>query len=161
MNKYLIKLLKLELEIEKKFGKKVNELSPSLDHKITEACNSQRKSDMEDCFRDLESMLAQKSGIKFGSPDVPEKKALEALGEALNSKQHKEGETYEFTYVTMNQIRNQIQPGVLLNWGCKKIGFGQICLYSEDGKIKIDDEYMGKEFVKAAFNYLIDQNYEK
>lgn len=100
------------------------------------------------------------SKIHFGDDDMPKEKVLEALGEALSPESHKDGDKYEITYAEMREIRKDVQPGILINWGCKKVGFGQLVLSTRDGVVDIDDECMGKDFVKAVFSYIVDEAYK-
>lgn len=104
---------------------------------------------------------SKKSKIKFGAPGVPEEKAIEALSTAFGSEAHVKGDPYEFTYAKMGEIRKDIQPGILINWGCNKVGFGQICLHTKEGVLEIDDECMSKEFVKSLLCYMVDDFYNK
>ena len=57
-------------------------------------------------------------------------------------------------------FENHLYEGMRINWVAKGIGFGAIDLYLDkrDGnKLKCDNEYMSKEFVKAVFNHAIEQ----
>jgi len=99
--------------------------------------------------------------IQFGDDDLDQDKVMHALGEALSPESHQDGDKYVITYAELREIRKDIQPGILINWGCEKIGFGQLCLKTVDGKLEIDDECMSKEFVKAVFNYIIDEAYQE
>lgn len=103
----------------------------------------------------------KKGGIHFGSPNVPEGKAIEAIKDLFDGESHKEGEPYEFTYVVLGEVIKSAQPGIVFNWGCKKVGFGQITIVQREGKLYIDDECMSKEFIKEMFNYFIDEYYKK
>jgi len=119
---------------------------------------------MSDKDKDLEKYeegCPEEGGIHFGSPSVPEGKALEALAEVFNEESHEEGDPYEFTYVEMGEVRKESQPGIIFNWGCKKIGFGQITIVTHEDGLYIDDECMSKEFIKEMFNYYIDEYYKK
>jgi len=104
----------------------------------------------------------EKGGIHLGSPGVPTEKAVEALHEALSSESRKEGEPYEFLYVSMSEVSKHAQPGIIFDWGCKKVGFGQITIVTdEEGKLRIDDECMSKKFIKEMFSFYIDEYYKK
>ena len=39
-----------------------------------------------------------------------------------------------------------------INWSAQGIGFGEVALYIENQKIKIDDEYSGKDFCDALID---------
>jgi hypothetical protein len=53
---------------------------------------------------------------------------------------------------------NDRYSGIRINWGSQGVGFGQLELFveKETGKLKIDTEYMGKNFAKQVFQALID-----
>ena len=93
---------------------------------------------------------------KLGAPGVSEEKAAESLKSALDPKSKKG----DINYAELSEIVKVIQPGILINWGCEGVGFGQTCLYTQEGRLKIDDECMGKEFVKKLFNHIIDEAYK-
>lgn len=105
--------------------------------------------------------LEKISEIRFGSPSVTKGKALEAMASVLRGESHKAGEPYKITYVELEEVRKASQPGLTFNWGCGKVGFGQVTLVNRDGKLYIDDEGMDKQFIKEMFNYLIDEYYKE
>ena len=102
-------------------------------------------------------MKEKKLEIHLGSSQVPEGKAAETLKDAFLS-DHIEGDPYEFTYVVPEKVRDKSQPGIIFNWGCKKIGFGQVAILTREDKIIIDSEGMSKEFMKEMFAYLVDNS---
>lgn len=73
----------------------------------------------------------------------------------------KESKEYQFEYCEIEKVsgKNKINNGVLkITWGCN-IGFGQTTfVIRKDGKLHIDTECMGKDFVKQALNYIIDNH---
>lgn len=104
----------------------------------------------------------KEGGIHFGGSDTPREKVAEALASMFDPEQeHKEGSKYEFTHVTMSEVIEQSQPGILFNWGAKGVGFGQVALVHHDGELYIDDECMSKEFIKEMFGHLVDEYYKK
>jgi len=105
----------------------------------------------------------EKGGIHFGSPAVSEEKAIKCL-EGLfneNKKEKNPNDPYVFEYVELSSVINKSQPGIIFNWGCKGFGFGQITLYTKNGKVYIDDEGMDKKFIKQMFNHFLDEHYIK
>lgn len=52
--------------------------------------------------------------------------------------------------------------GLVIEWVCSNIGFGQLTLWAEnDGKLHADTECMGVDFVKAVFRELLRQMKEE
>ena len=51
----------------------------------------------------------------------------------------------------------QIVKPIYLHWQVSDIGFGEIYIYEQDGKLYCDNELMSKDFIKAAFCKLIDE----
>ena len=46
---------------------------------------------------------------------------------------------------------------LIVEWGCPKIGFGELRIwFNDDDKLCIDTEYMSDEFVKAVLCKLVD-----
>lgn len=44
-----------------------------------------------------------------------------------------------------------------LNWSVAGVGFGQFYFYTdEDGRVHIDNECMGKAFIKQVLNMMVD-----
>ena len=53
-------------------------------------------------------------------------------------------------------------PGMRISWGIKGWGFGTFdFIVQEDGKLLIDDEYMGKRAVKKIMEYVINNAGER
>lgn len=47
--------------------------------------------------------------------------------------------------------------GIAISWSADDIGFGEITIVKDkDGSIRIQSECMGKEFVKAVLDKLVD-----
>lgn len=42
------------------------------------------------------------------------------------------------------------------NWAMKGVGFGEFVFYEKDGIIHIDNECMGKDFIKKALCKMVD-----
>lgn len=62
---------------------------------------------------------------------------------------------YKFTYV--GQREDGDVASWLLAWGAEGIGFGEFYVrFRKNGSIEIDDEFMGKDFIKAALCALVD-----
>lgn len=53
---------------------------------------------------------------------------------------------------------NNEYRGFKLSWISDEIGWGEIDIYQfyKNNKIQIDDEYMGKEFIRRVFNKLLE-----
>jgi len=51
--------------------------------------------------------------------------------------------------------------GMRISWGIEGWGFGTFDFVVQDGKLCIDDEYMGKETVKLIMDYVIDHARER
>lgn len=63
---------------------------------------------------------------------------------------------YHLDYVGMREEGDSAMW--LLSWGAKGIGFGEVSIhFKKDGSIVIDDETMGREFVKAALCAVVDK----
>ena len=119
-------------------------------------------SDKEKDLTKYEEGYPKEGGIHFGGSDTPKDKVAEAMASMFDPEQdHKEGTPYEFTHVTMGEVRKQSQPGIIFNWGAKGVGFGQITIVSRDGDLYIDEEGMSKEFIKEMFGHFIDEYYKK
>jgi len=104
----------------------------------------------------------KEGGIHFGGSDTPKDKVAEAMSSMFDPEQdHQEGTPYEFTHVTMGEVRKESQPGIIFNWGAKGVGFGQITIVSREGKLYIDDECMSKEFIKEMFGHFVDEYYKE
>ena len=99
-------------------------------------------------------------GVRFGSKGVPKDKLQEVMKSLVSGDRHKEGDPYKFSYVSLEEIRKNSQPGLIFNWGCDGIGFGQVVIAQHEGKLFIDDECMSKEFIKEMFSYFIDEYYK-
>ena len=82
--------------------------------------------------------------------------AVEGLFEP-NQKRPDKLEDFEFTFIDLKPIRKESQPGFIIEWGVKKVGFGQLTFYTRNGELKVDSEAMGKEFSIIAFKKLIDK----
>ena len=49
--------------------------------------------------------------------------------------------------------------GIAISWSTDDIGFGEINIIKDkDDSIRIESEYMGKEFVKAVLDKLVDMS---
>ena len=119
-------------------------------------------SDKEKDLTKYEEGCPKEGGIYFGSPGTPPDKIAEAMSSMFDPEQdHKDGTPYEFTHVTMGEVIKKSQPGIIFNWGAKGVGFGQIIIVSNDGKLYIDDECMSKEFIKEMFGHFIDEYYKE
>jgi hypothetical protein len=46
--------------------------------------------------------------------------------------------------------------GFRISWADDNLGFGEIAFYKDNGKLKLDTENMGKDFVKKVLNNLVD-----
>jgi hypothetical protein len=46
---------------------------------------------------------------------------------------------------------------VLIQWGVDGCGWGEITFYYEDGKLKVDNECMSKDFLKKILCALVDK----
>ena len=111
---------------------------------------------------DFDAFDDVRSPCVLGSPGTSHKKVKEALDSLFNPElEKKDGDPYKFTYVSVAEVRKKIQPGIVFNWGAEGVGFGQIALSQHDGELEIDDEHMGKEFIKEMFGYFIDEYYKK
>ncbi len=45
--------------------------------------------------------------------------------------------------------------GVIIQWGCKGVGFGEVALYlDKDNTLKLDTECMNDKFIEALFQAL-------
>ena len=62
----------------------------------------------------------------------------------------KKKNTYATTYATF------FAKHFTIKWGKKGVGFGQFVFYREGNRIRIDNEYMSKDFIKEIINELID-----
>ncbi len=98
--------------------------------------------------------------IRFGSSAVSEDKVIRTMQTMLNCGDSTIDDP-KFTYVEVEPVRSKYQPGIIFNWGCENIGFGQVTLTTKEGKLVFDDECMDKEFVKKMFNFFIDDIYER
>ncbi len=49
------------------------------------------------------------------------------------------------------------EGGMSIEWACDKLGCGVMDLYRENGMVRIDDNYMGKDFMKQVLNAVIDK----
>ena len=47
--------------------------------------------------------------------------------------------------------------GLVIEWECSNIGFGQLTLRAEDRKLYAYTEHMGNDFVKTVFRELLNQ----
>lgn len=47
--------------------------------------------------------------------------------------------------------------GIVIQWGAKGVGFGEFCMFFEDGKILADTEHMGKEFCDHLIMAALDK----
>lgn len=55
-----------------------------------------------------------------------------------------------------------LESGLLINWGVENFGFGQLVLsFDKDGKLELDTETMGPEFVGAIFQKLAEDYFER
>lgn len=61
--------------------------------------------------------------------------------------------TYTDTFISINKE-------LVLKWVAQNIGFGELCLRFDknSGKVCIDSERMGRDFVKAALNKMVDNS---
>jgi hypothetical protein len=67
-----------------------------------------------------------------------------ANGEALDS--------------TITDIELKIEKNFFsIEYSMKSAGFGSVSVWLKDGKIKCDNECMGKNFIKSVFNKLVDE----
>jgi len=98
----------------------------------------------------------EKGGIHMGGQGTPNDKIADSLEFLSTGETHEEGTPYEFTHVTLGEVRKEFQPGIIFNWGAKGVGFGQITMVTKNGKLHIDDENMGNDFIKEMFGYFID-----
>jgi hypothetical protein len=81
---------------------------------------------------------------------------------------------YNILYADMLAFNNERFEGFRVSWGAEGIGFGTLDFYYDkeeekdseinefddrpkDRKLKCDNEYMSKEFVKAVLNKLVDE----
>ena len=46
--------------------------------------------------------------------------------------------------------------GMKIRWSDKDYGYGEIDFFLRDGKIEIDSEFMGKDFVKRLLDKLVE-----
>jgi hypothetical protein len=65
-------------------------------------------------------------------------------------------------YSQADDIDNPIPPdgGFMIRWSCRGVGFGELAIEMKDGKIKVDDEYMGKEFCLAVLRKLLEVDFD-
>lgn len=54
-------------------------------------------------------------------------------------------------------VQTYEKESVLFQWGVEGCGFGEITFYYKDGKLQLESECMGKEFVKKILNAFIDE----
>lgn len=103
-------------------------------------------------------MNDKKTKIQFG-PEDKQKEVMEAC-EGLfdpDQKSPDKVEDYEFTYIDVKPVGEWSQPGFIIEWGVKKVGFGQLTFYTQEGQLNIDSECMSKEFAMRAFKELIEK----
>jgi hypothetical protein len=65
-------------------------------------------------------------------------------------------ENYKFIYATINYF--PMIDGFNIAWGLEGEGYGLLNVMVKNGKFYFETEYMSKEFVKALFNYAIDNS---
>lgn len=61
--------------------------------------------------------------------------------------------------VSINAVfSNSENSGFSLSWDSKELGFGEISFiqFHKNGKIRIDSEHMGKDFVKKVLHAFVD-----
>lgn len=107
-------------------------------------------------------MSKKKFKIQFG-PEDKQKEVTESVKGLFdpNQKSPDSVEDYEFTFIDLKPVGDWSQPGFIIEWGVKKVGFGQLTFYSRDGEIYLDSENMGKEFTIKAFEKLLNKLIEK
>ena len=49
------------------------------------------------------------------------------------------------------------QHTIKIEWNDVDFGFGNIYIFEEDGILKIDSEFMEKDFVKEVLSHIVDQ----
>lgn len=66
---------------------------------------------------------------------------------------------YNFVYADCRAFINEEYRGMVVEWGCEGIGFGELTMcFDEKGEVTMDTEGMSNEFVKALLNYVVDQS---
>ena len=81
---------------------------------------------------------------------------LESL---LFAKKPKKG--YNFEFIDVVVFDNKYGHGILIKWGATGVGFGEVAIFIEDGKLKADTECMNREFVEALLVAAKDKIFEK
>ena len=78
-------------------------------------------------------MSKKKFKIQFG-PEDKQKEVTESVKGLFdpNQKSPDSVEDYEFTFIDLKPVGDWSQPGFIIEWGVKKVGFGQLTFYSRD-----------------------------
>jgi len=101
--------------------------------------------------------------VQFGPDSVPQEKINECFEGFFDKKEEKEDrwDNPEFVYTKLSGVREQSRPGFVVDWGIKGIGFGQIILFTKEGKLILDHECTDKKFAKQVLGSLIDSAEER
>ena len=66
-------------------------------------------------------------------------------------------ESQKMKYVDMFTVKNGDTDVLVLRWAKENDEYGQVEIFQTGyEKIKINSEYMGKEFVREVLNFLVD-----
>jgi hypothetical protein len=118
--------------------------------------------DQDPKFADEETKKKIVDLIKAGKAKV-EPRFGEALANLMVNKGRAEGD-WELTLVEVDGFWGQGEGtcisdggGVEVSWGTKGAGFGTLTFFLQDGKLRCDNQMMGRDFIKRVLCKLVDE----
>ena len=116
------------------------------------------------------TVMIGNTAYRTGTPPKPVKKTGDKMKDLLNKMPNNITVSYVFknkkdkkgrvTRLVKYSKDEHIKPfkgcqGIAIAWSLQGRGFGEICIYQEDGKIKIDSECESREFVVGVLYHLV------